>query len=119
MLQKEVPRNMSFEKFLRHTANIPSNRIPYYLRWIKHFEKYFSEHQLEEKRALEPFLAYLQKQFEDWQVAQAQEAVKLCWYQAGFSKSLSETENNNTYHIAASGRNQKKPPSTQSSQRGF
>ncbi len=99
MLQTEVSRNMSFEKFLRHTANIPSNRIPHYRRWIKHFEKYFSEHQLEEKRALEPFLADMQKQFEDCQVAQAQEAVKLRWYYAGFSKSLSETEDNHTYHI--------------------
>ncbi len=80
MLQKEVPRDMSFKKVLRHTANIPSNRIPHYLRWIKRFEKYFSEHQLEEKRALEPFSEDLQKQFEDWQVAQAKEPVKLRWY---------------------------------------
>ncbi len=55
MLQKKVSRNMSFEKFLGHTANIPSNRIPHYLRWIKHFEKYFSEHRLEEKEAFDPF----------------------------------------------------------------
>ena len=74
---------MSFEKFLGNTANIPSNRISHYLRWIKHLRKYFSEHQLEKERALEPFLVDLQKQFEAWQVAQAKEAVKLHWYYMG------------------------------------
>ncbi len=55
MLQKKFSRNMSFDMFLGHTANIPSNRIPYYIGWIKHFEKYFSKHRLEEKEAFDPF----------------------------------------------------------------
>jgi hypothetical protein len=59
MLQKESSRNISFEKFLGHTAEIPSNRIAHYLKWIKHFKKYFSEHRLEEKEASEPFLSDL------------------------------------------------------------
>ncbi len=68
MLQKKNSRNMSFEKFLGHTANIPSNRIPYYIGCIKHFEKYFSKHGLEEKEAFDPFLLDLQRQFEGRQV---------------------------------------------------
>ncbi len=73
MLHIKYSRYISFGKFLGLTANIPSNRIP--------FEKYFSEHQLEEKEALEPFLTDLQKQFKDWHVAWAKEkeAVKLRW----------------------------------------
>ena len=35
MLQKKYSRNMSFEKFLGHSVNIPSNSIPHSLKTMQ------------------------------------------------------------------------------------
>jgi hypothetical protein len=66
-----------FKEFLVSKRVIPEKRVPFYLLWVRRFQEYakkgaggdFSE------REVKAFVKGLEKDYEEWQVKQAREAV--------------------------------------------
>jgi len=70
-----------FQKFLT-ANNIQSKYIPYYINWIKKCYSYLKlsvSHKINNHQK-DQFLDYLSTQYEDWQVRQADYAIKLYQY---------------------------------------
>ncbi len=71
-----------FEKYLLGNTHVNSKYIPYYLKWISECYR-FNDTQIEQKVTVhqkQQFLAYLAKMHEDWQVKQADYALRLYNY---------------------------------------
>src|SRR6056297_1215439 len=79
------------EEFAEYIAKVVSVReieIPYYVKWVKMFEKHFpGDHQLNRGALLEQFEGLLRGGFSDWQVKQAVNAVKHYWHFVDRKKS--------------------------------
>jgi hypothetical protein len=73
---------MDFESFLKTKQHIPDKRIPYYLHWITRYHKFCNKYNVNEfeSESLKKYLHELGKNYEDWQVLQAKEAVRLYNY---------------------------------------
>jgi len=71
-----------FEKYLSNLGRIKSKTIPYYLKWVADFYTFIGKTTGEPFRNPEKnqFLAYLAQDHEDWQVNQANYALKLFDY---------------------------------------
>lgn len=71
-----------FRQFLESGRIVSEKRISHYINWINRFLD-FRGQPLEDdvqNNEIQRFLSVLQKQYEDWQVSQAEEAVRLYGY---------------------------------------
>jgi integron integrase len=72
-----------FKTYLQDKQLVPSERIPFYAVWVSKYIA-FCESQdqkgLDQTQLTELFIRQLNRKYEDWQVAQAAEAVKLYRY---------------------------------------
>ncbi len=79
-----------FEAYLQDKRLVPPKRIPFYSVWVSKYMA-FCEHPdhggLDGSQLLDRFMRQLSRQYEDWQVAQASEAVKLYRYYRRRTKS--------------------------------
>ena len=68
-----------FQQFLSDKERVPERNIPYYLKWVTDCYRYFNLAQdvSLSNGQLEDFLRHLAKNHEDWQVRQADRAVRL------------------------------------------
>jgi len=72
----------TFKQFLNHKERIPEKNIPYYLKWVADCYRFFNapETHLLTNDQRSQFLTYLTKKHEDWQVEQADRALRLYGY---------------------------------------
>ncbi len=71
-----------FRKFIINKKTVHDKSVPYFLRWIEYCYNFCDapfEEQISEKQRLE-FLTHFARNHEDWQVQQAEEALKLYKY---------------------------------------
>ena len=71
-----------FKSYLSERRILPPKKIHYYVYWITHFYRF---HKLQpgtqiDVKQIAPFLKFLSKRHEDWQVNQANDALKLLIY---------------------------------------
>ncbi|MCH2207835.1 MAG: integron integrase [Lentisphaerales bacterium] len=61
------------------TYNYPQKTIPHLVKWVKLYLNFsqLEESECDSSESLNLFLLYLQAHFKDWQIAQAEEAVKI------------------------------------------
>lgn len=81
----------AFTQFLSTKERLPEKNIPYYVKWVSDCYRYFDapeSQQLTNEQNAE-FLSRLAKKHEDWQVQQAERALKLYGY------FLSRSQNKN------------------------
>ena len=82
-----------FKTFLSLKNTIPEKKIPYYLMWVSklyaYFDKDFDEPVISDE--VDRFLHNIQKNYEDWQVKQAREALRLYTYYFDNLKTEEET----------------------------
>ncbi|MDI6744301.1 MAG: hypothetical protein QMD07_02875 [Thermodesulfovibrionales bacterium] len=71
-----------FNQFLSAKERIPEKNIPYYVKWVSDCYRYFDkpETQLLTNDQNTKFLNHLAKKHEDWQVQQADRALRLYGY---------------------------------------
>ncbi len=72
-----------FERFLTLGKKVPANRIPYYVMWVDRFLAFTGREPEEERfdtEEINRFLAGLGKTYEEWQVKQAQDSLRLYRY---------------------------------------
>jgi hypothetical protein len=71
-----------FNQFLSAKERIPEKNIPYYVKWVSDCYRYFDkpETQLLTNDQNAKFLNHLAKKYEDWQVQQADRALRLYGY---------------------------------------
>ena len=85
----------TFEQYLRRKSVIKEKYIPYYLKWISDGYRFFelSASQALDNDQREQFLKHLSKSHEDWQVNQADHALRLYGYFLSLAqkKSLKDT----------------------------
>jgi hypothetical protein len=74
-----------FQDFLSRKQHIPENRLPYYLRWVSRYHEYCSRHNIDGdlSDAIAAYLQDLAKHYEDLQVQEVREAVRLYRYFTG------------------------------------
>jgi len=72
----------AFKQFLNNKERIPERNIPYYLKWVADCYRFFNaqETDLLTNDQTSQFLTHLAKKHEDWQVEQADRALKLYGY---------------------------------------
>lgn len=72
----------TFKQFLGNKERIPEKNIPYYLKWVADCYRFFNapEGLLLTNEQTSRFLTHLAKKHEDWQVQQADRALKLYGY---------------------------------------
>ena len=72
----------AFEQFLNDKEKIPKKNAPYYVKWVSDCYRYFDkpETQLLTNEQSAEFLSRLAKKHEDWQVQQADRALRLYGY---------------------------------------
>jgi integron integrase len=72
----------TFKQFLNNRERIPERNIPYYLKWVADCYRFFNapETHLLTNDEKSQFLTYLGKKHEDWQVEQADRALRLYGY---------------------------------------
>jgi len=68
-----------FKEFLVSKRVIPEKRVPFYLLWVRRFQEYTQKRANEDfsEREVKAFVKSLEKDYEEWQVKQAREAVDL------------------------------------------
>ena len=74
-----------FSNYLEYSHKVYKNRIPFYIKWVKSFLN-FCDGKIDYKnpsKQIDLFLIHTGKQYEQWQVQQAQEAIRLYCYFAG------------------------------------
>ena len=68
-----------FSKYLREKANIDEKKLPYYLKWVKsflnHIERTDKKNFTSDEKA--DFIFWLSSEFEEWQIKQADHALRL------------------------------------------
>jgi len=69
-----------YADYLKSTVRITGKKIPHYERWVRIFIRKFGEHEMNRSEILLSFERQIEKEYSDWQVEQAIEAVKLYWY---------------------------------------
>jgi hypothetical protein len=72
----------AFRQFLLRKASIKPQYIPFYLNWVSDCYAYLdtpSDSRLSSEQKKQ-FLSYMAKNHEDWQVKQADAALRLCDY---------------------------------------
>ncbi len=70
----------TFEEYLLHTARIPSKLIRHYLYWVEQFRQSDAAACADRQQALKEFQSLLNQRYESWQVDQACNAVRHCWF---------------------------------------
>ena len=82
----------AFNQFLNIKERIPEKNIPYYVKWVSDCYRYFDkpETQLLTNDQNAKFLNHLAKKHEDWQVQQADRALKLYGYFLSRSRTSDE-----------------------------
>ncbi len=72
----------AFNQFLNDKERIPEKNAPYYVKWVSDCYRYFDkpETQLLTNDQNAKFLNHLAKKHEDWQVQQADRALRLYGY---------------------------------------
>jgi len=72
----------AFKQFLSAKERLPEKNLHYYLKWVSDCYHYFNipESQLLSNDQNSNFLNFLSKKHEDWQVQQADRALKLYGY---------------------------------------
>jgi len=72
----------TFKQFLNNKERIPERNIPYYLKWVADCYRFFNapETHLLTNDQTSQFLTHLAKKHEDWQVEQADRALRLYGY---------------------------------------
>ena len=79
MMNRDIQKE--FTEFLCKVVRVREVEIPYYVKWVKMFEKRFAgDHRLNRGAQLEQFEGSLRGSFSDWQVKQAVNAVKHYWH---------------------------------------
>lgn len=79
MINRDIQNE--FAEFLCKVVRVREVEIPYYVKWVKMFEKRFpGDHRLNRGALLEQFEGLLRGSFSDWQVKQAVIAVKHYWH---------------------------------------
>lgn len=72
----------SFPDFLRETAHVHEKRLPHFQWWVRLYTN-FAKFQKDTDGSVSSFLSSLEPKYEDWQVAQARQALRLySYYQA-------------------------------------
>lgn len=79
---------MNFQEFLTIKQLVPDKKAPYYLHWVNAFQEFCRCHNIESNItvSINTYLLELGKKYEDWQVAQAREAVRLFHYYENLPK---------------------------------
>ncbi len=73
----------SFAEFLREKRKIPEKSLAHYLRWVDTYQGYLDGGRAEQgydPATVEKFLARLGEKYQDWQIQQALDAVRLYTY---------------------------------------
>ena len=86
---------IEFKRFLRERHRLPDKKIPFYQHWVARYHEYCEENHVNESEstALHSFMRYLGKNHEEWQVKQAQDAVKLFKYFQRQQQSKAQDKN--------------------------
>ncbi|MDY6934722.1 MAG: integron integrase [Spirochaetota bacterium] len=73
---------MTFKEFLLKKHRLSEKKIPFYEHWVSRYYEYITNNNLNETddSVLNTFLHNLGKTYEEWQVKQAQDAVRLFKY---------------------------------------
>ncbi len=64
------------KEFIQKKFKVSSHKLPYYIKWIRLYEKNKSN-KVCFKKDIKSFTIYLQSLYQDWQVEQAEKAVTL------------------------------------------
>lgn len=88
----------TFRQFLSDKERVPERNLPYYLKWVTDCYRYFNLTQdiPLSNGQLEEFLHHLAKNHEDWQVSQADRAVRL--YLFFLAKAVRAAEESTSGH---------------------
>jgi hypothetical protein len=80
-----------FQEFLSLRQHVPEKRLPYYLRWVSRSHEFCASRNVDGngQDAIAAYLLDLAKDYEDWQVQQAKEAVRLFRYFKGMQAATS------------------------------
>ncbi|MCP4179634.1 MAG: hypothetical protein GY756_17890 [bacterium] len=87
--------SLRLEEFIQEKFKVSSHKLPYYIKWISHYEKYNSHNGCCIEN-IDSFIIHLQSSYQDWQVEQAEKAVTI--YHS-FLKNNGETKGDNTEDI--------------------
>ena len=73
---------MTFAHYLASRTGIPEKRKPYYARFVRQYLAFCDTRQLKtvQEDSLSSFLRWKSSQLQDWQILQAQDAVRLYLY---------------------------------------
>jgi len=71
-----------FEEYLKKTRMVPMGRIPYYISWVSRFFAYHNKRLNDpvSPKEIDKFAHDLGKTYEEWQVNQARDAMRLYLY---------------------------------------
>jgi len=71
-----------FRSYLLSKRIVPEKRLGYYLSWITQFYAFYDKSLCDDvsHEEIDGFLRHLMKSREDWQVSQANEAIRLYIY---------------------------------------
>lgn len=84
---------MNFRDFLLQKQQIPEKKVPYYLRWVSHYQNFCRQNPDEgiPPESVTSFISQLAKSHEDWQILQARDAVRLYLYFSDKSPTANST----------------------------
>ncbi len=83
--------SLQLEKFIQERFKVSSNKLPYYIKWINHYEK-FNLHNGCSEENIDSFIIHLQSSYQDWQVVQAEKAITI--YHSFLNKNGSTKDDN-------------------------
>ncbi len=71
-----------FSKYLESKRIVSKKRVPFYVAWFSQFFKFIDKKSNEEitPEEVERFLKHLTKKREEWQVTQAEKAIRIYLY---------------------------------------
>ena len=69
-----------FITFLKEKQRVPEKKVPFYLHLISKYHKFSKTNLYDSCRSIECFIIELRQKHEEWQVKQAEEAVRLYHY---------------------------------------
>ena len=82
----------NFGKYLESKRIVSKKRVPFYVAWVSQFFKFIDKKSTEEitPEEIERFLKHLTKKREEWQVTQAEKAIRIyLYYEAHKNRPLS------------------------------
>jgi len=79
---------LDFITFLKEKQKIPEKKVPFYLHWISKYHKFSKTNLSDNCRSIECFIVELRQKHEEWQVKQAEEAVRSYHYFKNRKESL-------------------------------